>query len=87
MTRSALESLETTCSTEFWRYSVLDVGIADIRYCIWLDSAAQSEMTRKFGVEYANRLRKAAEARTKKRKNTLFGLKAPDSLLVHALLN
>jgi hypothetical protein len=78
-------AIEAANSTDFWRYSVLTEGIVDMRYCTWLDEIPQSEMIQKFGAEFFSRLRKASEARTKKRKDTLFGLRAPDSLMVHAL--
>jgi hypothetical protein len=80
-------AIDAANPTDFWRYSVLTDGIVDMRYCIWLDEVPQSEMIQKFGAEFFSRLRKASEARTKKRKDTLFGLRAPDSLMAHALLH
>jgi hypothetical protein len=72
---------------DFWRYGQLAQGIADRRFYRWLEHAPETPMSQRFGAELIARLKTAAEERSDKRKETLFGLKAPDNDIRLALLN
>jgi hypothetical protein len=72
---------------DFWRYGQLAQGIADRRFSRWLDGVPESLLSLRFGAELVTRLKTAAEKRSGKRKETLFGLKAPDQHIRIALLN
>ena len=68
-------------STEYWRYAQLAEGGVDRRLIAELDEIdlfeSAAEPFRLHGPATLERLRKAAEKRSAKRKETLFGTKAP----------
>jgi hypothetical protein len=70
---------------DFWRWGELTTGIADIRAFHWFDADLDTPLMQRFGNELFKRIRKAAEKRTKKRGDTLFGLKKPDRALSQLL--
>jgi hypothetical protein len=63
---------------DFWRFGKLAEGVVDWRFVNWFGSKKGSVLLERFGDELYTRFRKAAGKRTKKREDTLFGLKAPD---------
>jgi hypothetical protein len=69
---------DATDPVEFWRWTVLAEGIADVRALRSFEASATGEMFARFGAELSERLRDAGEKRTKRRRDTLFGFKAPD---------
>jgi hypothetical protein len=77
----------TDAPIDFWRYGQLAQGIADRRFSRWLDDLQETPMWQRFGAELVSGLKTAAEKRSDKRKETLFGLKAPHVSLRFALLN
>ncbi|MCH8619602.1 hypothetical protein [Undibacterium sp. TS12] len=72
---------------DFWRYGQLAKGVADRRCYLWFYEVSRGEIFKKFGDNLISNIESAAKKRTEKRKDTLFGLKAPDNLLKFALLN
>lgn len=71
---------------DYWRYTQLAEGVVDWRFAIWFPrSQSDSDLGRRFGAEVWERLVKAAEARSKKRGRTLFGIPVPDRDLVQML--
>jgi hypothetical protein len=83
-----LESTRTaTHETDFWRFGTLVEGVADWRFRDWFEHAERSAIMSRFGDELYERLQKAAEKRTNKRKNSLFGLRVPDRDLRAIVLN
>jgi hypothetical protein len=82
----AVQAVCASDPVDFWRWGELMSGIVDIRAFHWFDLNLDAPMIRRFGGELSERLRKAAESRTKKRKDTLFGLKRPDGVLPQLLL-
>lgn len=80
----ANQALQATNPLDFWRWGELTVGIADVRACHWYDLHVDTPLVQRFGKELFGRIRTASEKRTKKRKDTLFGIKKPDRLLVEA---
>jgi hypothetical protein len=74
--------------TDFWRFAQLAEGVAGRSVLIEiekLDGTSLLPELRPYGAEMLERLRKAAENRIAKRKETLFGLKAPMRDLVVTL--
>lgn len=70
---------------DFWRFGKLAEGVADWRFAREFDNVRTAALLDRFGDELCPRLQKAAEARTEKRKKTLFGLKVPDQDLLRVL--
>lgn len=70
---------------DFWRFGKLAEGVVDWRFSSWFESGLPCALLERFGAALYTQLKKAAERRTKKRKDTLFGLKAPDRDLVELL--
>jgi len=70
---------------DFWRFGKLAEGVADWRFARGFENGREGPLLDRFGDELCKRLRKAAEARTEKRKKTLFGLKVPDQDLLRVL--
>jgi hypothetical protein len=75
------QALEAEDSTDLWRFGLLAEKLVDWRFA--RDFAAystnQKPQFRLFSGELHLRLSKAAEARRKKRKSTLFGLDLPSN--------
>lgn len=69
---------------DFWRFGVLAEGVADWRFVEHIDLSSSPFMVR-FGEELYERLEKGASKRSSKRKETLFGITAPDREMVIAL--
>jgi len=69
----------------FWRAGVLATGVIDMRTEQILHEHADGPLVRRYGEELTKRLVKEAEKRSKERKATLFGLRAPPQDLVNAL--
>lgn len=80
------QAIGTTEPIDFWRYGVLMSGIADVRALHWFDPDLDTPMMQRFGSELFKRIRKTAEKRTKKRKDTLFGHKKPTNALYQVLI-
>lgn len=70
---------------DFWRFGRLAEGVADWRFTVALPEVVSGEYLQRFGDELYSRLRDEAKRRSEKRKETLFGLKAPDRDLRKAL--
>lgn len=70
---------------DFWRFAKLAEGIVDWRFVNWFEGKEVSVLLERFGDVLYSRLWKAAAKRSKKREDTLFGLKAPDPDLVMIL--
>jgi hypothetical protein len=70
---------------DFWRFGKLAEGVADWRFARGFENSGEGPLLDPFGDELCGRLQKAAEARTEKRKKTLFGLKVPDQDLLRVL--
>jgi hypothetical protein len=73
---------------DFWRFSKLAEGVCDIRVIGVFWDVATGEFFRRHGADVLERLRTAAEQRTKKRSDALFGLKAPErniAMMIRAL--
>lgn len=70
---------------DFWRFAKLAEGIVDWRFVNWFEGNEVCVLLERFGDELYSRLWKAAAKRSKKREDTLFGLKAPDPDLVMIL--
>jgi hypothetical protein len=62
---------------DFWRFSKLAEGVCDVRIIHAFRGVAASALFTRFGADLLERLKKAAEERSKKRAGTLFGIKAP----------
>jgi hypothetical protein len=62
---------------DFWRFSKLAEGVCDVRVIQAFREVATGALFRRFGADLLERLKKAAEERSKKRAGTLFGHKAP----------
>lgn len=73
----AAQVSKATDPADFWRWGELTVGIADVRAFHWFDPNLDIPMMQRFGSELFKRVQKAAENRTKKRRDKLFGLKNP----------
>lgn len=71
---------------DFWCWGELAAGIADVRAFHWFAADHGTSMMQRFGSELFNRIRKTAEKRTGKRKDTLFGLKKPNRMLSKLLI-
>ncbi|MGF6398341.1 hypothetical protein ABH905_002007 [Pseudomonas frederiksbergensis] len=81
----SIQAVSSSAPLDFWRWGELTTDIADIRAFHWFDPNLNTPMIQRFGSELFKRIRKSAEERTKKRKDTLFGLKKPNSLLSQLL--
>lgn len=79
------ETFGATDPVDFWRWSELTSGIADIRSFHWF-SAPETQMMARFGDELFTRLRQSAKKRSDKRKDKLFGLKAPQQALSQLII-
>lgn len=79
------KAVDTSDPVEFWRWGELTAGIADIRAFHWFPVDLDTAIMRRFGIELFKRIRNTAEKRTKKRKDTLFGLKKPNQKLTQLL--
>jgi len=77
----ANQALQASNPLDFWRWGELTVGIADVRFCHWFDLRVDNPLVQRFGKELFGRIRNASEKRTKKREDTLFGIKKPDRIL------
>ncbi|MEZ0222815.1 MAG: hypothetical protein ACAH22_21195 [Tardiphaga sp.] len=80
-----LQAAEATDPVDFWRWGELAVGISDVRVFHWFRRDLAAPIMSSFGDELFKRARKVAEKRTKKRKDTLFGIKKPDCTLSELL--
>lgn len=69
----------------FWRFGVLAEGVVDARTARLLEHDRESPTVQLHGEELTERSVRAAEKRSKDRKTTLFGLKAPPQDIVDAL--
>jgi hypothetical protein len=67
----------TSDPVDFWRFSTLATGIADIRSIAFVRHLPMTELLKSFGANFYEPLTKGAEDRLKKGRDTLFGLKAP----------
>jgi hypothetical protein len=87
--RWAQHWIECACTAsdpiDFWRFGKLAQGVADWRFARAFENGRDSVLMDRFGDELRTRLQKAAEGRSEKRKDTLFGLKAPDQDILRAL--
>jgi hypothetical protein len=72
-----IAALAATKAEDLWCYGKLAEGVVDLRFARCFEEAPNTELLRQFGSELYERLLKAAEGRSKKRMDTLFGLKAP----------
>lgn len=80
----ASKALQANNSLDFWRWGELTLGIVDIRAFHWFDLKVDNPLVKQFGKELFGRIRSQSEKRTKKREETLFGLKKPDRLLIES---
>jgi hypothetical protein len=80
----ANQTLQATNPLDFWRWGELTAGIADVRACHWCDVRVGSPLVQRFGKELFGRIRNASEKRTKKREETLFGLKKPNRIITES---
>lgn len=80
----ASKAIQATNPLDFWRWGELTVGIADVRAYHWFDLKVDRPLIKRFGKELFKRIRSASEKRTKKREETLFGLKKPDRILIES---
>uniref|UniRef100_UPI00038232BA hypothetical protein n=1 Tax=Methylotuvimicrobium buryatense TaxID=95641 RepID=UPI00038232BA len=71
----ATKALQANNSLDFWRWGELTVGIVDIRAFHWFDLNVDNPLVKQFGKELFGRIRSESEKRTKKREETLFGIK------------
>jgi UDP-2,3-diacylglucosamine pyrophosphatase LpxH len=58
------------------------LGIVDIRAFHWFDLKVDNPLVKQFAKELFGRIRSESEKRTKKREETLFGIKKPDRMLI-----
>lgn len=80
----AIKAIQATNPLDFWRWGELTVGIADVRAYHWFDLKVDNPLVERFGKELFRRIRDASEKRTKKREETLFGIKKPDRILIES---
>ena len=80
-------ALNASDPIDFWRFGKLAEGVADWRFARQFAPGfiPDAPLVGRFGAELYERLEKAAKERMDKRKESLFGLKAPDRELVRAL--
>jgi hypothetical protein len=71
-----------TDAIDFWRFATLTEGVADRRIMRTLRELEGSSWLQRYGEALRTTLTDAQESRSKKRKATLFGAKAPDRDLV-----
>lgn len=69
-------ALTASDPVDFWRHGRLAEGLAD-RRLVGRFGSLTGACSARFGLELRTQLERAAERRTRKRKDTLFGLKAP----------
>jgi hypothetical protein len=60
------------------------LGIVDIRAFHWFNLKLDNPLVKQFGKELFGRIRSESEKRTKKRQETLFGIKKPDRMLLES---
>ena len=70
---------------EFWRFATLAKAVVDIRFVLLFRRQPSTELLRRYGADLHERLRTAAKERSKKRRDTLFGIKAPGQDLTMSL--
>jgi hypothetical protein len=63
---------------DWWRFAALAESTIDRRHGIWFKEPEDDALWQRFGNELLDRLDKKAGKVTEKRKDTLFGHKAPD---------
>ncbi len=78
----ATKALQANNSLDFWRWGELTLGIVDIRAFHWFDLKVDNPLVKQFAKELFGRIRSESEKRTKKREETLFGIKKPDRMLI-----
>lgn len=78
----ATKALQANNSLDFWRWGELTLGIVDIRAFHWFDLKDDNPLVKQFGKELFGRIQSESEKRTKKREETLFGIKKPDRMLI-----
>lgn len=71
-------------AVDFWRFGKLAEGVVDLRFTRCFEGLPSDRFQIPFEAELYERLYKAAEAGSKKRKDTLFGVKAPSDRIVWA---
>jgi len=79
------QATEASDPVQFWRWGELGAGIADFRAFHWLTTNPDTPMMKQFGSELFARIRQTAEKRTKKRKDTLFGIDKPTQRLAQQI--
>jgi len=85
-TRHWLECLERANDPiDFWRYGTLAETICDSRFLRVFPKATASDLLHMFGTDLYRRMKKKAEERSKKLRQTLFGLKAPEAEIAAAI--
>jgi hypothetical protein len=79
------EAVSAADGSSFWRAGVLAQGVVDSRTSKTLDQYHGRPFVQRFGGPLSKNLERAAEKRSKSRKETLFGLRAPARDLAQAL--
>ena len=75
--------MATQSPVDFWRFGKLGEGVVDSRLDRWPTTEwTRGECWERFGDELVERLKHAAEDRSKRRKETLFGARLPSRALV-----
>jgi len=74
----ASEALSAESPDDFWRWGELSAGVADVRACRWFRDLTANPLTRKFSRHLFKRIKENALKRSKKRREILFGVRAPD---------
>ncbi|OAI20650.1 hypothetical protein A1507_22745, partial [Methylomonas koyamae] len=80
----ATKALQANNSLDFWCWGELTLGIVDIRAFHWFDLNVDNPLVKQFGKELFGRIRSESEKRTKKREETLFGIKKPDRMITES---
>ncbi|WP_426993946.1 hypothetical protein [Methylomonas sp. CM2] len=80
----ASKVFQATSPLDFWRWGELTLGVADVRAFHWFNLKLDSPLVKQFGKELFGRIRSESEKRTKKREETLFGLKKPNRILIES---
>ena len=80
-----VSAIRSESTVDFWRFAQLAEGVADMRFTRCFENLPSCRNHVPFEPDVYERLRKAAENRHKKRKDTLFGLKAPSDRISWAL--
>jgi hypothetical protein len=76
---------DSQTEVDAWRYGELLLGCSDRRAIWWLHRPSPNAYLQQFGAELFDRIVKTADERSKKRKDTLFGLKRPSDELAQGL--